>query len=145
MQMVSVKSDIRKDRGFSLITLNNYIDLQNPKEDIKTSLKAGKKQGKYRESYTNNNVIMKERKNILRYYIALKSYAPPFDKSFYSRNYKAIASLQSISKSEAKIKQSLDWTAKKYPEMWTLETCVKKFPDFLASQKTDTDSGGWAL
>ena len=82
---------------------------------------------------------------IRREYIALKGWqSQTLSKDFFGRSGRAIKQLLLLGDVDT-VTRSLQWVSKRGYCDWTLETCIKKFPDFLASKKTDTDNGGWVL
>jgi len=68
---------------------------------------------------------------IRREYIKLKGWTnQTFPPEFYSRTGRAIKTLFSLSSDPAKIISCMKWVSQKWSEMWTIETCIKKWHDF---------------
>ena len=79
-------------------------------------------------------------------YIRLKGWlGQTFDRSFYGRTGKAIGKLCVLTDQDSEIIDCLNWTNKKWTDMWTLETCIKKWQDFQASKHKQAKTDGWVL
>lgn len=95
-------------------------------------------------SATNKLAVDKTRIRIE--YIKLKGWTgQTFSKDFYGRTGKAINKLFVLTNQDSEIIDCLRWASKKWPDMWTLETCIKKWPDFKASKAKQSKTDGWVL
>ena len=79
-------------------------------------------------------------------FIKLKKWqGQTFDKSFYGRTGVAINKLLGLTNQDSEIIDCLRWASKKWPDMWILETCIKKWPDFQAAKHRQAKTEGWVL
>lgn len=79
-------------------------------------------------------------------YVRLKGWlGQTFDGSFYGRTGKAIGKLCVLTDQDSEIIDCLNWASKKWTDMWTLETCIKKWQDFQATKVKQAKTDGWVL
>jgi len=79
-------------------------------------------------------------------YVKLKGWlGQTFDSSFYGRTGKAIGKLFVLTDKNSEIIDCLRWASKQKWCDWTLETCIRKWPDFQATKHKQTKTEGWVL
>ena len=143
---------IKPTNQFSIITVCNYERYQS----INNYIHPSKPPTDHQQTATNkeckesNNIVRNEFRpyiqEIIRVYKDMKGYnaQPDWAKHHYRRHTKPAGQLYKVAGD--KWRDAMKWVAKQGYADWTIETVIKKFPDYQkASKKKPPGAGGRML